>query len=322
MAFYDVFNGDADGICALLQLRLAEPRDSQLITGIKRDIDLLKQVKAQTGDAITVLDISLDKNRRALETVLAADAQVFYVDHHFAGEIPAHKNLQALINTKPDVCTSVLVNAHLRGQFQAWAVVGAYGDNLDRVAAELAEKISLTSSQCEQLSLLGNCINYNAYGEGRDDLHYQPEDIFRRALPYANPLDFIATENEFFNHLIASYRNDMALAHALQPVTATEQVAVFYLPADAWARRVSGVYGNDLSNDYPARAHALLTPKSNGNYLVSVRAPKINKTGADEVCRQFDTGGGRAGAAGINELPPSEVQRFIDTFTHHYSASQ
>ena len=25
---YDVFNGDADGICALIQLRLAEPRES------------------------------------------------------------------------------------------------------------------------------------------------------------------------------------------------------------------------------------------------------------------------------------------------------
>ena len=41
---FDVFNGDADGIIALTQLRLAEPKDSQLITGIKRDIALLSQV--------------------------------------------------------------------------------------------------------------------------------------------------------------------------------------------------------------------------------------------------------------------------------------
>lgn len=319
MAFYDVFNGDADGICALLQLRLAEPRDSQLITGIKRDIDLLKQVKAQAGDVITVLDISLDKNRDALHSVLNNGASVLYVDHHFAGDIPEHSYLQAIINTKPDVCTSVLVNAHLRGQFQHWAVVGAYGDNLDRTAMELATQLSLTAEQCEQLSLLGNCINYNAYGESRDDLHYQPEDIFRRALPYANPLDFIAAEAGFFAHLVEGYRQDMASAKALQPVSANEHVAVFYLPADAWARRVSGVYGNDLSNDFPARAHALLTPKSNGNYLVSVRAPKTSKAGADEVCRQFATGGGRAGAAGINDLPPDQVQRFIEVFTQQYS---
>lgn len=31
---YDIFNGDADGIIALLQLRLADPIDSQLITGV------------------------------------------------------------------------------------------------------------------------------------------------------------------------------------------------------------------------------------------------------------------------------------------------
>ena len=43
---YDVFNGDADGICALLQLRLEEPLVSTRITGIKRDIALLERVHA------------------------------------------------------------------------------------------------------------------------------------------------------------------------------------------------------------------------------------------------------------------------------------
>ncbi|MGK0374442.1 MAG: hypothetical protein ACJA2E_000911, partial [Arenicella sp.] len=32
MKVIDCFNGDADGICALTQLRLAEPRESLLIT--------------------------------------------------------------------------------------------------------------------------------------------------------------------------------------------------------------------------------------------------------------------------------------------------
>ena len=30
----DVFNGDADGICALQQIRLAEPGESVLVTGV------------------------------------------------------------------------------------------------------------------------------------------------------------------------------------------------------------------------------------------------------------------------------------------------
>eukprot|EP00487_Bulimina_marginata_P011750 TRINITY_DN7573_c0_g1_i1.p1 TRINITY_DN7573_c0_g1~~TRINITY_DN7573_c0_g1_i1.p1 ORF type:complete len:107 (+),score=7.45 TRINITY_DN7573_c0_g1_i1:236-556(+) len=59
---YDVFNGDADGIIALLQLRLAAPKDSTLITGVKRDISLLKQVDVSKATAVTVLDISLGKN--------------------------------------------------------------------------------------------------------------------------------------------------------------------------------------------------------------------------------------------------------------------
>ena len=46
MAFHDVCNGDADGLFALRQLRLANPVDSILVTGIKRDIALLERVRA------------------------------------------------------------------------------------------------------------------------------------------------------------------------------------------------------------------------------------------------------------------------------------
>ena len=60
---FDVFNGDADGICALHQLRLAEPADSELVTGPKRDISLLKRVNAAAGDHITVLDTGVAVSR-------------------------------------------------------------------------------------------------------------------------------------------------------------------------------------------------------------------------------------------------------------------
>jgi hypothetical protein len=43
----DVFNGDADGICALVQLRLAQPVQSKLVTGVKRDIQLLEGLSIQ-----------------------------------------------------------------------------------------------------------------------------------------------------------------------------------------------------------------------------------------------------------------------------------
>ena len=113
MSDFDVFNGDADGICALIQLRQADPRDATLITGVKRDIQLLKQLEDQKVDRATVLDISLDKNREPLVKVLDQGAEVFYCDHHFAGDIPESPRLEALINTAPDVCTSLLVNKYL-----------------------------------------------------------------------------------------------------------------------------------------------------------------------------------------------------------------
>ncbi|MDH4041766.1 MAG: DHH family phosphoesterase, partial [Gammaproteobacteria bacterium] len=87
MIHFDVFNGDADGICALIQLRNAEPREAELVTGVKRDINLLDRVEADPGSLVTVLDVSLDKNRAGLERALASGAEVFYCDHHFAGDI-------------------------------------------------------------------------------------------------------------------------------------------------------------------------------------------------------------------------------------------
>ena len=59
MRCIDVFNGDADGLCALHQLRLAEPAAAELVTGVKRDIALLERVAAAPGDLVTVLDVSL-----------------------------------------------------------------------------------------------------------------------------------------------------------------------------------------------------------------------------------------------------------------------
>ena len=58
--------------------------------------------------------------------------------------------------------------------------------------------------------------------------------------------------------------------------------------------------------------------KSNGNYLISVRAPMTNKRGAAELCIQFPTGGGRAAAAGINDLPADQLPAFVDAFEQAY----
>ena len=77
---FDVFNGDADGILALLQLRLAEPKQSTLITGVKRDISLVKQVDINLAKSVTILDISMEKNTEAVTQLLNDNIPVFYVD--------------------------------------------------------------------------------------------------------------------------------------------------------------------------------------------------------------------------------------------------
>lgn len=324
MAYIDVFNGDADGICALTQLHLAEPRDARLghrlVTGVKRDIELLDQVEAAAGDRVTVLDVSLDKNRAGVERLLAAGAEVFYVDHHFAGEIPQGARLTTIINEAPDVCTSLLINGHLKNRYLAWAVTGAFGDNLKKSAETLAKTLNLGEAQLRQLEDLGTYINYNGYGERIEDLHFAPADLFRLVSRHASPFDFIVEGAEHFSKLADGYNTDMGKAASTKPEPgSTEHAALLILPDEAWARRVSGVYSNDLTNLHPDRAHAVLTEKSSGNYLVSVRAPLNRKKGADELCRKFPTGGGRAAAAGINDLPAKQFAEFAKQFTRQYA---
>ena len=148
---YDVFNGDADGICSLLQLRLENPVESPLVTGIKRDIALLERVAAEAGDHVTVLDLSMVKNRDALDRLLAAGVSIDYVDHHAAGEIPDHAGLTATISEAPEVCTALLINGRLRGAQVAWAITGAFGDNLDEPARQVASKAGLSESDTAEL---------------------------------------------------------------------------------------------------------------------------------------------------------------------------
>ncbi|MFO7635342.1 MAG: hypothetical protein R6W76_22550, partial [Caldilinea sp.] len=176
---YDVFNGDADGICALHQLRLSDPVESELVTGPKRDISLLKRVNAQAGDRVTVLDIALSKNREALDRLLQAGAQVRYFDHHQPGDIPVHPNFEPHIDTDANVCTSLLVDQYLQGKHRLWAVTAAFGDNLADSARQAAASLGLRSDQLAQLQSLGECLNYNGYGESLDDLFFHPAELYR-----------------------------------------------------------------------------------------------------------------------------------------------
>lgn len=313
----DVFNGDADGLCALHQLRLALPFAAELVTGVKRDIRLLDRVKAGAGEQVSVFDISLDSNRDGLMRLLEAGASVEYFDHHHAGEIPQHPNLVTHIDTSAGVCSSMLVDRCLAGQYRPWAIVAAFGDNLSASARAMAEAAGLAGPQTGKLERLGEYLNYNSYGDTVADLHFHPADLYGEIQPYADPLVFIA-ESEIFSRLEAGFHDDMGMADSLQPLLEDASYAAYVLPDAPWARRVSGIFANRLANSSPARAHAVFTVNRHGEYTISVRAPLSSPQGADTLCLKFETGGGRAAAAGINRLPATEMDRFLASFKAHF----
>ena len=315
---YDVFNGDADGLCALVQLRLAQPMQSTLVTGVKRQIQLLSSLSVETNDSVTVLDISLKKNRWALDEILAKGASVFYVDHHEVGDMPIHPNLKTLIDTSPTMCTSLLVDDYLQGQYRAWAITAAFGDNLNGIAEQKAQALGLSMLQTELLKTLGICLNYNAYGSQVSDLHVAPDALYEHLKYYPSPFDFITDQTAMFEQLRSGYTEDMQLGLSITPDYKTDKVALIRLPDAPWARRINGVLGNELANQYPHRAHAIVTLNSLGSYQVSVRAPLENKTGADELCALFKTGGGRKSAAGINDLAIDQLGPFVKAFEAQY----
>lgn len=323
MHYTDVFNGDADGICALQQLRLDEPRpEAHLLSGVKRDIALLTQVTEERNTSFTVLDISLDKNRESLNTILLAASgnTVFYVDHHYAGEIPDSKGLTVHIDPHPLTCTSLIINQLLEGKFALWAIVGAFGDNLDESAEQLAQQLGVEEPALAQLKETGILLNYNGYGASLEDLFFHPEDLFRQVQPYINPLDFYA-DAEALQTLKKGYQSDMEQALSFPPMHQDTSGRVYQLPAQAWSRRVAGVYSNTLARQQPELAHALLTENADQSLRISVRAPLCNRNGADALCRQFPSGGGRAAAAGINALPADQLDNFIRAFSEQFRSS-
>ena len=320
MAHYDIFNGDADGICSLIQLRLADPKEATLITGIKRDIQLLQKVRFNSGDSATVLDISMEKNSSALNEALEKGVSVFYADHHRSGDIPDHPLLNAQINTASNTCTGLIVDYHLNGRFREWAIVAAFGDNMLAAASECSRKLGLSHGQIERLQRLGIAMNYNGYGSSEQDLYFKPAELFKLAVPFESPFDFLAQQSAVFERLSKGYEDDMNKGLAIQPDRQSNSVAMITLPDERWARRVSGVLGNELANRNAQRAHAIVTslPDKPDHYQVSIRAPKTNPTGADGIANHFG-GGGRKSAAGINDITSGEFDALWSELERTYA---
>ena len=304
---YDAFNGDADGICALIQLRLCDPRpDALLITGPKRDIELLGRIVARPGDRVTALDISLARNRSHALRLLNEGAYLFYADHHDPGERIAHAALEQHIVTRGEMCTSAIIDHYLGGACREWAAVGAFGDNM----LSMGER--LTDHDPEPLRELGTLINYNAYGESLSDLHYHPDALYLLLAPYNSPQAFLAEDAEVVPILREGFASDRHVAESGTVLLDTPMAFAVTLPNDPASRRYSGIHGNTLASRHPDRAHAVLTERNGRTYQISIRAPLATRRGAVGLAKQYG-GGGREAAAGIDALPAEDLPRFLDS---------
>lgn len=321
--YIDVFNGDADGIFSLIQWRKAYPLTAQdqqiLITGVKRDIALVSKIDDELAhlSKITVLDISFDKNQEDVNRVLEHCQSLFYCDHHKADSLFEHPKLTSRINTKPTVCTGLLVNGELKGEHSLWAIAAAFGDGLDSIADKYVAQLGLDTTQRHQLKELGVLVNYNGYGSSVDDLHFSPEELYKRLVSYDTPFDVIADENSPFRQLKEGYETDITQAKNSKQLSQEGVIAVI-LDDAPWARRISGTYGNQLAAENPSQPVIIVTLNAQGSYTISLRAPKEHPHGASTICSKFATGGGREGAAGINELPIDDLDKFLTEVARYY----
>lgn len=317
MADFDLFNGDADGIFSLLQLRQTDPRpDAERITGVKRDISLFSRIAGRVGpgDRVTALDISMAKNTVGLTHVLNDGATVLYVDHHQTGTVPISDHLTVITDDAKETCTAYLVDEYLAGAKAAWAVCGAYGDNFQ----DLADKITTLRGlnlPMGRLRELGELVNYNAYGMSVEDLHIHPSALFDILLGYPGPVEFLEDNHPIFETLQLGHRDDWNVAQSAREIDVSDAGQVLSLPAGAASNRIGGLFGNALVDEEPEKGFAVLTALEDGSsFRVSIRAPRGRESGsAADIATQFG-GGGRAAAAGIDALSQADLARFIDSF--------
>ena len=285
------YNGDADGICSMVQWGLVHGVDGNRITGVKRDIELLDRINPSKDDEVIVMDISLARNHSLAQKFAQNGANITWFDHHLAGE-----NIESIsthIDTSDNVCTARIVEQHL-GVESSWAQVALHGDGLSK------------HSSIPEYRELGELLNYNGYGADLTDLHFHPDDLMMLCLESKTPEQFMLSTA--FEKLKEGFDSDMSNADSI-----VEKDGFFLLPNEAWARRVVGVMAHRI-NEKGSGPHVIAIDKGNA-FQISIRG----KSGIGELCAMFG-GGGRATAGGIDNLPKAEITALMNEVNSRRSA--
>ena len=318
MTNYDVFNGDTDGIFAWHQLRLTHPRDAEIVTGVKRDVNLASKVNTEDGDLVTIMDVSHAKNRKDVQRILDSGAIIEYFDHHDPKELIEHPNITYHINTEPNISTGLIVNSHVNGQNRLWSIATAFGDNHLDLAMNMAKSESLSDEQVLILKQIGLVVNYNSYGQTIEDLFYSPEEIAEAARACGSDIFKFLEQGDIFSTLLENFNADMSSAVCQEPFSISENGVIYTLPNEAWTHRIMGSFSNHLVSTNKNLACAIAVLNSDGTYRISVRSSINNPHGAGNLCGNFG-GGGREKAGGINNLPASDMNTFIEEFDKVFS---
>ncbi len=319
-----VFNGDADGIISQHLMALSGIRPSLRITGLKRDISLLRQLPPVKAADLYVFDISLAKNHEFLEPLLKnPDLTWEWFDHHEAGPLFHHPRLKTHIHMAPGICTAMIVSRNLARFDVRWVAAASFGDNLPESSMALLAPLNLPEKAILDLKELGELLNYNAYGETEADVLIQPLELALILSAYQDPLIF-HREAKILPLIRAQKAADELALGELKPVESQGRSSLYLLPAQPWAGRMGAVIANRLATTCPDKAIAILHPLRDGSLRVSIRSPRSSGNSsasirsASHLASQFPTGGGRIQAAGINHLPAEEKDRFSRLFFEYY----
>lgn len=313
----DVFNGDADGLCALQQYRLNFPMLAHRVTGVKRDIQLLEKISDYENSQLNVFDISFDSNFEGVRQLLARNNRIIFFDHHSASMRFDHPDLELHCNSDSQTCTSLIVCDYTEARYTDWALVGCYGDGLDQKADQLAKQWGYSQLQCAQFRELGRLLNYNAYGDTLSDLYFSPYALAQQMQHYQSAQDFI-NSSDVFRVLQQGFASDMQVLADIHPTLQTEKLCLYILPDTASARRLSGTLATKIQQEQAARSVAMLSHIP-GGYRISIRSAAPEEKPAALLAQEFMTGGGRAAAAGINLLPVADYAGFSRRFVEYFS---